>query len=157
MLDAPLSNCRITPAEAVELDHPFIRVSRYELIPDSGGAGRFRGGLGSVREFEVLEDGVEFFGYADRHRQAPRGAAGGGNGTPGGFTILRGNEELRLASKTACALEAGDRVRIVAGGGGGYGAPGERDAKAVEADLLAGKISAAAARQYYTLDGLAQG
>lgn len=157
MLDAPLSNCRITPAEAVELDHPFIRVSRYELVPDSGGAGRFRGGLGSVREFEVLEDGVEFFGYADRHRQAPRGAVGGDSGTPGGFTILRGNEEIRLASKTACALKTGDRVRVVAGGGGGYGAPRERDPQALAADLLAGKVSAAAARRHYARDGLDQG
>jgi len=58
MLDAPLSNCRITPAEALELDHPFVMLRRYELLPDTGGAGRHRGGLGSVREYEILEDGV---------------------------------------------------------------------------------------------------
>lgn len=149
MLDAPLSNCRITPAEAIEFDHPFIRVARYELIPDSGGAGRFRGGLGSVREFEVLDDGVEFFGYADRHKQVPRGAAGGGAGTAGSFAILRAGEEIRLPSKTACPLKAGDVVRVVAGGGGGYGAPSDRSAEAIAADLLAGKATAAAVEHSY--------
>jgi N-methylhydantoinase B len=149
MLDAPLSNCRITPAEVVELDHPFIRVSRYELIPDSGGAGRFRGGLGSLREFEVLEDGVEFFGYSDRHRQAPRGAAGGGQGTPGAFEIIRGNEVVRLPSKTACPLRAGDRVRILAGGGGGFGPPSERSRDAIAGDLKAGKLTRAVAERLY--------
>lgn len=141
MLDAPLSNCRITPAEALELDHRFMRVARYELLADSGGAGRFRGGLGSVREFEVLADGVSFFGYADRHRFAPAGAAGGAPGTVGGFYILRDGDEIRLPSKTACTLMKGDIVRVVVGGGGGYGAPGERSAERVAADLSAGKIT----------------
>ena len=149
MLDAPLSNCRITPAEAIEFDHPFIRVARYELIPDSAGAGRFRGGLGSVREFEVLDDGVEFFGYADRHKQVPRGAAGGGAGTAGSFAILRAGEEIRLPSKTACPLKAGDVVRVIAGGGGGYGAPSDRSGEAIAADLLAGKATAAAVEHSY--------
>jgi N-methylhydantoinase B len=149
MLDAPLSNCRITPAEAVELDHPFVRVSRYELLPDSGGAGRFRGGLGSLREFEVLEDGVEFFGYADRHRNAPRGAAGGAPGSLGSFVVVRDGKEIRLPSKTACALHAGDLVRVIAGGGGGFGPPEERSRTAVSADVLAGKVSPAAAARSY--------
>lgn len=141
MLDAPLSNCRITPTEALELDHPFIRVRRYELLPDTGGAGKFRGGLGSVREFEVLDDGVDFFGYADRHRFPPPGAAGGAPGTVGGFSVLRNGEEIRLPSKAGRSLEKGDVVRVVSGGGGGFGEPGERSRKMIEADLLAQKIS----------------
>jgi N-methylhydantoinase B len=149
MLDAPLSNCRITPVEVLELDHPFIRVNRYELIPDSGGAGRFRGGLGSLREFEVLNDGVEFFGYSDRHRQLPRGAAGGASGTPGAFEIIRDNQVIRLPSKTTCSLRAGDRVRIVAGGGGGFGPPAERSCEAIEADLRAGKVTRTMSDRFY--------
>jgi N-methylhydantoinase B len=141
MLDAPLSNCLITPVEAVELDHPFLLLRRYELLPDSGGPGRHRGGLGSVREYEVLEDGAEYFGYSDRHRFAPPGAAGGGAGTRGAFLVLRGNEEIILPSKTRFKLRRGDVVRVVAGGGGGFGSPEERATEAVLADLADGKIT----------------
>jgi len=141
MLDAPLSNCRITPAEALELDHPFIRVRSYALLPDTGGEGKYRGGLGSVREFEVLDDDVEFFGYADRHRFPPAGAAGGAPGTVGSFSILRDGADIRLPSKTGRSLIRGDVVRVVSGGGGGFGAPGERSTELIKADLLAGKIT----------------
>ena len=149
MLDAPLSNCRITPTEAVELDHPFLRVKRYELLSDTGGAGCHRGGLGSVREFEVLGDGVSFFGYADRHRQAPKGAAGGYPGSCGAFILRRGETETRLASKSAIELERGDRLVVVVGGGGGYGAPEERSRAAISADVTTGKLSAARAGSDY--------
>lgn len=141
MLDAPLSNCRITPTEAVELDHPFLRVRRYEFLPDTGGAGQFRGGLGSVREFEVLGEGVGFFGYADRHRRVPPGAAGGQPGSTGSFTIRRGNKTLALHSKSEASLEPGDIVSIVVGGGGGFGPPQARSADAVRADLENGKVT----------------
>lgn len=149
MLDAPLSNCRITPTEAVELDHPFIRVKRYELLPDTGGAGRWRGGLGSVREFEVLAEGVSFFGYADRHRNAPSGWAGGHAGTVGSFTIIREGQPISLPSKTAFALKRGDVARVVSGGGGGYGPPEERSREVIAADLEAGKITLDAATTLY--------
>ncbi|MFO1056924.1 MAG: hydantoinase B/oxoprolinase family protein [Dongiaceae bacterium] len=141
MLDAPLSNCLITPTEAVELDHPFLLLRRYELLADSGGPGRHRGGLGSVREYEVLEDGAEYFGYSDRHRFAPPGAAGGEPGSRGAFLVLRGNEEIILPSKTRFKLRRGDVVRVVAGGGGGFGPPGDRDVAAVLADLADGKVT----------------
>lgn len=146
MLDAPLSNCRITPAEAVELDHPFLRVLRYELLPDTGGAGQFRGGLGSVREFEVLGDGVEFFGYADRHRRAPQGTAGGEPGSTGSFNIQRGEATIALHSKSEASLKSGDIVSIVVGGGGGYGPPSARSADAIRIDLASGKVTAAMSR-----------
>lgn len=149
MLDAPLSNCRITPTEAVELDHPFIRVKRYELLPDTGGAGRSRGGLGSVREFEVLADGVSFFGYADRHRNTPAGWAGGHAGTVGSFTIIRDGQRISLPSKTAFEMKRGDVARVVSGGGGGYGLPQERSREEIAADLQAGKITLEAATTLY--------
>jgi N-methylhydantoinase B len=149
MLDAPLSNCIITPIEAVELDHPFLMLKRYELIPDSGGAGKHRGGLGSVREYEVMEDGAEFFGYSDRHRFAPRGAAGGESGSRGAFRIVRNNEEIILPSKTRFALRKGDVVRVIVGGGGGFGAGRDRPVEEVLGDLKNGKITAAFAAQHY--------
>ena len=143
MLDAPLSNCIITPIEAVELDHPFLMVKRYELLPDTGGAGKHRGGLGSSREYEVLEDGAEFFGYSDRHRFPPPGAAGGEPGSRGAFRVLRNNEEIILPSKTRFKLRKGDVVRVVAGGGGGFGRPADRPVEEVLRDLADGKISRA--------------
>jgi len=149
MLDAPLSNCLITPAEAIELDHPFVLMRRYELLPDTGGAGRFRGGLGSVREYEIVDDDVEFFGYADRHKLVPRGTHGGADGTTGSFTIIRNGEEIRLPSKTRQKLRRNDVVRIVAGGGGGFGDPDERPAWAIQEDVLAGKMTAGGVESSY--------
>lgn len=149
MLDAPLSNCLITPVEAIELDHPFILMKRYELLPDTGGAGARRGGLGSVREYEVLEDGVELFGYSDRHRFAPRGSAGGQEGTRGSFSVIRDGKEIALPSKTRYALQRGDVVRIVVGGGGGFGKAADRPIAAVLADIQEGKLTITGALDAY--------
>ena len=149
MLDVPLSNCLITPSEAVESDHPFIIMKRYELLPDSGGAGCYRGGLGSVREYEVIEDGVEFFGYSDRHLFAPAGAAGGCPGSTGSFSILRDGAEISLPSKTRQPLRKGDVVRVVVGGGGGFGDPRDRPVERILDDLLEGKISTQHATAHY--------
>lgn len=149
MLDAPLSNCIITPVEAVEIDHPFLMLRRYELLPDTGGAGRHRGGLGSVREYEVLEEGAEFFGYSDRHRFPPPGAAGGEPGSRGAFRVIRAGQEIILPSKTRFKLRKGDIVRVVVGGGGGFGPPAERPVAAVLDDLDEGKITIGHVAAYY--------
>ena len=149
MLDAPLSNCIITPIEAVELDHPFLMVRRYELLPDTGGAGAHRGGLGSVREYQVLEEGAEFFGYSDRHRFPPPGAAGGSPGSRGAFRVIRKGEEIILPSKTRFKLRKGDIIRVVVGGGGGFGDPSSRPVSAVLNDLQEGKITEGHMRAVY--------
>jgi N-methylhydantoinase B len=149
MLDAPLSNCIITPIEAVELDHPFLMMKRYELLPDTGGAGRHRGGLGSVREYEVMDQGAEFFGYSDRHRFAPPGAAGGEPGTRGAFRILRNEEEIVLPSKTRFKLRKGDIIRVIAGGGGGFGPAPERPVADVVKDFKEDKITRDHIAAYY--------
>jgi N-methylhydantoinase B len=149
MLDAPLSNCKVTPIEALEMDHPHLLVERYELLPDSGGAGRYRGGLGSVREYRVLEEGVEFFAYADRHKFTPRGTAGGHDGTRGGFSVRSGRRVTRLPSKVKHKVRPGDIVRVVVGGGGGYGEPRQRDRARLLADVRAGKVTRTAFRRDY--------
>jgi N-methylhydantoinase B len=149
MLDAPLSNCIITPIEAIELDHPFLMMRRYELIPDSGGAGYHRGGLGSVREYEVIDDGAEFFGYSDRHRFAPPGACGGQSGSRGAFRVLRAGEEIILPSKTRFKLKRGDVVRVIVGGGGGFGPPENRAPSAIAKDVEEGKLTPQFVRIHY--------
>ena len=148
MLDAPLSNCKITPVEALELDHPYLRVHRYELLPDTGGAGKFRGGLGSVREYEVLVDVVQFFAYADRHRTAPRGVGGGLEGTCGAFRRVRGETVEELQDKISIPVDLGDRIQVVVGGGGGFGMPALRAKDAIERDLRLGKLTEMGATKY---------
>jgi len=113
-----MSNTRNTPVEVLELEYP-VRVRTYALRRGSGGAGRWVGGDGVVREFQALaplEAGI----LAERRRHGPRGAAGGGEGAPGA-TILNG---ARLGSKVSASLVPGDVLRIETPGGGGWGAGG---------------------------------
>jgi N-methylhydantoinase B len=152
MVDTPLSNCKITPVEALERDHPFLRVERYALLPDSGGAGAHRGGLGMERVFRVLADDVTFFGYADRHLRSPAGSAGGRSGTRGRFERVDGQGTERLKSKCSLPVVKGDAIHVVAGGGGGFGAPAGRARDALLADVRSGKVTAETARAEYGVD-----
>jgi N-methylhydantoinase B len=110
-----MSNTLSTPVEALELGYP-LRVERYALRNASGGAGRFRGGAGVVRELRVLEP-CRFSVIAERRRQQPRGSAGGEPGASG-RTFVNGEE---LPPKSTRALEAGDVIRVETPGGGGFG------------------------------------
>jgi N-methylhydantoinase B len=115
-----MSNTLNTPVEALERAYP-LRVVRSELRRGSGGAGRFRGGDGVVREIEALEP-MEFSLIAERRRHAPRGVDGGGDGARGRDTL---DGEL-LAGKATGAMAAGSRLRIETPGGGGCGVGGAR-------------------------------
>ena len=115
-----MSNTLNTPVEALELSYP-LRVERYELRRGSGGAGRFRGGDGVVRELRVLEH-CRLSLLTQRRQLAPRGAAGGADGLSG-RNLLNGNE---LPTFVTMDLEPGDLLRIETPGGGGYGPPGKR-------------------------------
>ena len=113
-----MSNTRNTPIEVLELEYP-LRVRGYALRRESGGAGKWAGGDGVIREFEALVP-MEASILAERRRHAPQGAAGGGHGAPG-RTILNGTP---LPSKVSTLLEPGDVLRIETPGGGGWGTPG---------------------------------
>jgi N-methylhydantoinase B len=112
-----MSNTFATPAEAIELEYP-LRVERWKLRPGSGGAGAQQGGDGVVRELRVLE-GCRLSVLAERRRHAPRGAAGGEDGTRG-RTLVNGEEQ---PPKLTRQLAAGDVIRVETPGGGGHGAP----------------------------------
>ena len=145
------SNCMNLPAEALELEAP-IRVRRMALRRDSGGAGRFRGGLGCVREFEFLEGEVMLTHRGERHYHAAQGSQGGEPGACAVSTIVRGDgSEETIRSKVLTSVKAGDRLLVETAGGAGYGPPGERDRDAVREDVDNGKISARAAREIYGL------
>ena len=137
-VDSPLSNCGNIPVEAMDMEHPYFRVREYSLVPDSGGAGKFRGGLGFRRVYEILEDGVTFATYGDRFRIAPEGLLGGEDGACASTQVIRNGETIELGSKVSFPLEKGDLLVMSTGGGGGYGDPAQRAPELVERDRALG-------------------
>jgi N-methylhydantoinase B len=116
-----MTNTLNTPIEALEREFP-LRVVRYEIAQGTGGRGRHRGGNGLIRSLELIEGSATATLLADRHAVAPRGAAGGNDGTPGRHTLLRDGREVTLPAKTTMRLREGDVLTIQTPGGGGYGA-----------------------------------
>ena len=141
------------PIEADEIENPLF-FEAYEIVPDTGGAGRHRGGNGFVRAFRVQTDRAQICLCADRHDTPPPGLFGGQPGATARYILDPGtNRERVLPSKTAYIdLEPDTLVLVQSAGGGGYGNPLERDAARVANDLKNGYISAeeAAAAYGYT-------
>jgi len=148
-----MTNTSNLPIEAMELEFP-LRIERYELVCDSGGAGKYRGGLGIMRDMRLLADNASASLRSSRQRIPAPGMAGGQDGGLGAFIRNPGTpSETRLPLTTSGTPFAnGDVLRIVSPGGGGYGDPGERDPEAVKRDLREGKISAAIARDVYGVE-----
>jgi N-methylhydantoinase B len=136
-------NIANSPVEMIEQTYP-VTFTQYALVPDSGGAGRFRGGLGLAREFRLDAPAGEFAANLDRFKVPPYGLQGGAPGRPGRLLLRRAGSEAwtPLASKVAgVALSRGDRIRLETAGGGGYGSPAERDPEAEAADRREGYIT----------------
>ncbi|RME76948.1 MAG: hydantoinase B/oxoprolinase family protein [Chloroflexi bacterium] len=114
-----MTNTLNTPVEALEYAYPF-RVRQYAVRPDSGGAGRHRGGNGIIREIELLTD-CQATLLTERRRFAPYGLAGGQPGRRGRNVLARNGQETVLPGKTSLPLYAGDILRIETPGGGGWG------------------------------------
>jgi N-methylhydantoinase B len=150
-VDTLYANTRNNPIEDVE-SHLPLRVTRYELLEDGGGAGRWRGGLGSVREIEFL-DRAGYSLEGDGSVWAPPGLFGGGSGAPGAVWLNRGRaDEVELPSKFPYRrAEARDRLCLVSPCGGGYGDPFERDRDAVRRDVSEGYVTPESARELYGL------
>jgi N-methylhydantoinase B len=148
-VDTLYANTRNNPIEDIESHFP-LRVTQYELVEDCAGAGRWRGGLGSIREIEFLDEaGCSLEG--DGSVWAPPGLFGGKDGTPGAVILNRGSAgELELPSKFPYRkAAAGDRLCLISPCGGGYSDPLERDSDAVEADIADGYVSRESARALY--------
>lgn len=144
------SGVRMVPIEITEAISPLV-VWRKEYRQDSGGVGRFRGGLGQVMEIGSREDEpFAIFATFDRTQFAPHGCEGGGDGALGGLRLKSG---AKLRSKGRQTIPAGEVLVLEMPGGGGYGAPTERDPEAVRADLRAGFVSESAARTDYGFKG----
>ncbi|MBV8242491.1 MAG: hydantoinase B/oxoprolinase family protein [Hyphomicrobiales bacterium] len=143
------SNAKIAPVEIIESEFP-TRLTRFELIVDSGGAGEFRGGLGIRREYLNLAD-ARFSIRSMKHLIPPNGCAGGGNGRRGDLWINPDSPAAkRLPTRYAdYPLRAGDIFRLDTPGGGGHGDPLTRDAERVLADVREGLVSREAAERDY--------
>jgi N-methylhydantoinase B len=130
------------PIEMIESDAPVTYMG-YGLVPDSGGAGRHRGGLGLTRSWRIDADSATLTAQMDRFHFRPFGLAGGGAGKPGQLLLVRDGLEQPLPAKVSnMRLRQGDIIRLVTSGGGGLGAPDARSADAEAADRTAGYISA---------------
>jgi N-methylhydantoinase B len=137
-----LSNLHITPIEILEAEFP-CRITRFDLVPDSGGAGRWRGGLSMRREYELLADATVIRRF-DKSRFPPQGLAAGGPGGRSRFVVRLGAaDEFEAPASGRFELKAGERFLVQSAGGGGYGNPRLRDRSAIDRDMAEGYVSAA--------------
>jgi N-methylhydantoinase B len=144
------SNARIAPIEIIESEFS-TRLRRFELIPDSGGAGKFRGGLGFVREYELLDHDARFSLRSTKHTVAPKGIDGGSDGRTGHCTLNPGTDKSRVIPSRYSdhTLHPGDVVSLETPGGGGLGNPFERDPWRVLNDVRNGYVTQQKAREVY--------
>jgi len=145
-----ISNTMNTPVEIMEMAFP-VRIERYEVNPDSGGAGRNRGGCGAIRVWRLL-DGADATGALcmERMTSPPFGLLGGKAGAAAAVKLTTADGATRhLPGKGAFSAPAGAVIEMVTPGSGGFGAVAARDPAAIARDLLDGYVSAAAAERDY--------
>jgi N-methylhydantoinase B len=146
------------PVEMIEQEYP-LRVEQYALVADSGGPGRMRGGLGTVRDFRILADEATITIRSDKRRFPPYGLHGGGTGAPSWNIINPGADQriLPVLTTQPTTLHAGDVYRHVMAGGGGYGPAKLRDPALVLNDVRLGRVTIPHARDAYGVAIVAQG
>jgi len=144
-----ITNTSNLPVEAIETEYP-LRVEAYSLIEDSGGPGKFRGGMGLRRVIGPVGHDCVFSGAGERFSHKPWGLFGGSEGGSGRFVHVAGKSATALAIKpSGVPVRKGEKVLIESPGAGGYGPPAERDPAAVAADLASGKFSAGYVERHY--------
>ena len=152
-------NCRNTPVEIFETRYPFL-TECYRLLPDSGGPGTWRGGLGGERILTVTAPQITVSALFNRMTVSPFGLFGGREGMRSGIYVKRAGEAAFRTFKEVfgthspskfsdITLHCGDQVRLVFPGGGGYGDPRKRETAAVIEDIETGFVSPQAAREFY--------
>jgi N-methylhydantoinase B len=146
-----ITNTSNLPVEAIEMEYP-LRVEEYALVPDTGGAGTYRGGLGLRRVVRPVGHICEFSGVGERFRHAPGGVFGGEPGRAGRFRLHRedGTDTALPGKLSGMKLSPEDSVSVETPGAGGYGPPQRREAALVAADLAWGKCSAASTARHHS-------
>jgi N-methylhydantoinase B len=143
-----LSNLHATPIEILESEFP-CRITRFDLVADSAGAGQWRGGLAMRREYELLENATVIRRF-NKTRFPPKGVAGGKDGQRARFVVRLGTpQEYETAASARIEMQAGDRFLLQSAGGGGYGEPKKRDPAAVAGDIAEGYVTAEATKRDY--------
>lgn len=144
-------NTENAPVEETEFNYP-VRIPRYELLNDSEGAGKFRGGLGLRRDYLFTDHSPTFTILADRDRAGPWGLFGGEPGKRAEYILNPDTHPQVLNSKSTHELKPNDVVSYRTCGGGGYGNPRERDPEMVRRDVREGKVSVERAREVYGVE-----
>ncbi len=149
---AGISNTMNTPIEMLEMSFP-LRVERYELRPDSGGAGKYRGGLGVRRVWRILANSSHAAVCCERTVSPPFGLLGGRPGAAMAITVVAPDgTRHRPNSKGAFIAPAGAEIWFEVPGSGGYGEPAEREPEKIRADIRDGYVTAEAAKRDYGFD-----
>jgi N-methylhydantoinase B len=141
-------NASNIPVEAQEANHPII-VERFELIPDSAGPGKYRGGCGIRRDMKFLAEDGKLTNLSERQRFAPYGLFGGQSGALARTVINPGPGERVVHGKASVDFEYGDVISFQQSGAGGYGPPAQRDPARVVEDVVEGYVSIERARSDY--------
>ena len=140
------------PVEEAEAEYP-VRVERYGLVRDSGGAGRFRGGMAVEREWRLLAGEASLTIRSDRRDHLPYGLCGGGPGTASTNILYRGDDRERepevLPTMISTTMKAGERIYHRQAGAGGWGDPLLRSPAAVARDVADDRVSLRGARDQY--------
>jgi N-methylhydantoinase B len=138
------------PVEFLELGYP-VRLRSYAIASDSGGPGRYRGGCGIVREYEILAEEAVLAVRIDSVKNPPWGIAGGMSGGSGRAVVNPGTAQERVLAPLSDGnlLKHGDILRMETGGGGGHGHPFDRPEAEVLEDVLGGFVSVKAAAAHY--------
>jgi N-methylhydantoinase B len=145
---SPVVNCANIPVEVHETINPVL-VRRFELIADSGGPGRWRGGCGIRKDVELRAETALMTLLGERHSQAGYALSGGQPGSLASTTLISGEESVALGSKDVRILKRGDVVSFRLNGAAGWGDARQRDHRAVAEDVADGYVSTTAARSTY--------
>ena len=157
--DSINGNCRVIPVEVFETRYPWF-TENFGLVPDSGGAGTYRGGLATTRTLRCDNPDMIISQLSDRHQHSAWGLNGGGHGGTGTTVYMAsGGAEWQTMTEafnkpstskwSNITVHQGDRIRIRTAGGGGFGETAKRDRAAIENDLAEGYISPERANRDY--------
>lgn len=144
-----MTNTRNAPVEVIEATYPLF-VRRYGLIADSEGAGKFRGGMGMVREITFLEEDITLTISSDRNRIRPWGVLGGSPAMPAICRLIDSkHNDIKIPSKATMKVNKEDTIITMTSGGGGWASPHERDPEKVRWDVIEGLVSMERAKSEY--------